>query len=271
MPCRPHIAALLLGVAAPALAAVPTTPANSDPADGVWANSLTLDGSAYADPDGSPQVGAEFQVRTSTGVYGDASSMGSGTLGVTTSWTAPTATRGVTYFWHLRYRDAEGWSAWSAETSFIYDDLAPTTPPSITVGPTATTGVFTLSWGTSTDGNSGVFGYDVDSKQFPTPYQYVRLFNSDPQGSPPISFFSPQTCTMGPGTYTMRVRAVDGAHNHSSWLESTPSFTVVADGAVPVLAAPTARPACVPPELEANTMRSKCSAVWRVSSSIAAA
>lgn len=100
----------------------PTTPTNITPANGSTGNLLnpTLQASNYADPQGSPQLDAEFIVYFADG-FTIAADSGTNTLGAVTAWTVnPVLQSGQTYRWSARYRNSLGlWSATSAQTQFI--------------------------------------------------------------------------------------------------------------------------------------------------------
>lgn len=112
----------------------PSTPINSSPANGAGAQSLTLtlQGSAYSDPQASAHDASQFIIYANdqTTIVKD-----SGTLAAVTSYAVPadTLTFLTVYYWKVRYRNALGlWSAYSTLTSFsTLSPSGPTTPTNV--------------------------------------------------------------------------------------------------------------------------------------------
>ncbi len=211
----------LLLCSATAAASVPSTPSNSAPGAG-WDtdNTPTLTGSVYSDPEGNPHLGTQFQVRTAAGTYGGAGSRDSAVLGPTRFWSVSPSLPSGTYFFQVRYSDAEGFSGYSAETQLNIDSTNPSTPGTPVLSGTETSGVFSATWTASTDAHSGLQQYPLSARQ-------GALFPS--LGTPNTNS---ATLTLGPGTYELRVRAEDNVGNLSSHSGYSPLFTVVPDGAV---------------------------------------
>src|SRR4051812_2424317 len=167
---RPALALIGL-VPLVALAAVPGTPTASTPATWSTDGTPNLTGGGYTDVDADPQVGAQFQIRPTSGVYGGAGAFDSGVIGAVRQWTTPALVNGTAYSWRCRYSDASGFSAFSAEQTFTVDTELPTAPSTPTIsGGAPTAGFFTLDWTASVDNISGLKRYRVNVKENATNY-----------------------------------------------------------------------------------------------------
>ncbi|RLC95912.1 MAG: hypothetical protein DRI40_04605, partial [Chloroflexi bacterium] len=111
----------------------PDQPLNTSPADEEAGVSLTpaLKSSVFSDPDaGDTHSASQWQVRTADGSYDDPL-FDSGESASLVQITLPGGTLcyNSTYYWRVRHKDShEGWSDWSAETSFTTLNRAPNAP-----------------------------------------------------------------------------------------------------------------------------------------------
>jgi len=103
---------------------VPTAPSNSSPTDGAVGQSLTptLQSSAYSGA--GDQTAAQWQITTTPGDYGTPvyDSNEDDTNLVSIAVPSSTLSVGTVYYWHVRHKNAFGWSSYSTETSFTTKD-----------------------------------------------------------------------------------------------------------------------------------------------------
>jgi PKD repeat protein len=117
----------------------PSTPRNMAPADqatGVSTKPI-LQASDFSDPDATAYIGltdshaaSQWQIRIDTGTY-DNPALDSGAVSATTAVVVTDEAEllaDTTYYWRVRYKDsygkeADAWSGWSAETSFVTKKL----------------------------------------------------------------------------------------------------------------------------------------------------
>lgn len=100
----------------------PDQPSNVSPLNGDCVSlPVTLQSSAFSDPDGDSHDASRWQVTTTPGDYSSpVFDSGRDTVNLT-SITVPLGvlSDGVTYYWHVRHQDNTGtWSTYSTETSF---------------------------------------------------------------------------------------------------------------------------------------------------------
>ena len=116
------------------------------------ASSVTLSASGYVDPDAEDiHKASQWVVRDSGATVYDSGEDLVNLTSITIS--GAIFTNGTTYFWKIRYKDQhDAWSAYSAESSFVYTDGSPTpTPgPSSTASSTSTATSTATSTTTST-------------------------------------------------------------------------------------------------------------------------
>lgn len=112
---------------------LPSNPVNTAPSDGqlVTPGAISLAASVFSDPDaGDTHAASQWQVRTNAGTYASPLWDSGVTTTSLTSATTASITGDGTYWFRVRYRDANfGWSAWSTETSFAINEQAPNAIP----------------------------------------------------------------------------------------------------------------------------------------------
>jgi len=119
----------------------PDQPSNVSPPNGDCVSlPVTLQSSAFSDPDGDPHDASQWQITNSPGDY-SSPVFGSGRdTANLTSITVPLGvlSEGVTYYWHVRHQDDTGaWSAYSAETSFCTANTPSGSDVTVTIGGTS--------------------------------------------------------------------------------------------------------------------------------------
>ncbi len=131
----------------------PDTPSNSLPINGAMDQDLnvTLEGSAYSDPDSDPQIDAGWQVDDNSNF---ATPVWTKTAEAAETTTTVNATNGTfanelagkteldhntTYYWRVRYNDGTNWSEWSTATNFTTNNIQTPTNQSPANGATVTT------------------------------------------------------------------------------------------------------------------------------------
>jgi len=125
----------------------PDKPANISPADAAIGIGLTptLIGSAFSDPDeGDTHTASQWLITATSGDYSDPVYDSGTDTSNKTSIAIPSEKLdyGVTYYWHVRYRDSNGnWSAYSLETCFTAVVLHPPEQPAAISPPDDATGI----------------------------------------------------------------------------------------------------------------------------------
>ncbi len=138
--------------------------------------------------------------------------------------------------WQGAWANDAGYSAWSPEQCFRYDNLPPT-PPGLDAGGIVIDGGWvTASFTPATDPASGVNGYWIAWRILPntTDYQDTAFFGAKPS--------SPVQVALGPGNYEVQVVAQDNGINTSAsaWVPITISLTssVLTPPAAPIWSGP---------------------------------
>ena len=187
----------------------PSQPVNASPASGTSGVSLTptLQGSAFADPDGDSHAASRWQIRTSTGNY-DSPVWDSGSASPTTSVTVPTGELGyaTAYYWRVGYQDSRGlWSSYSLETMFTTVAAAAVSPtvatnPASGIGTTsATLNLSVTDMGTASSAQVS-FEWGMDTA-------YGNATSTEPMAT--TGSFSCPLTGLSPGTtYHFRAKAV---------------------------------------------------------------
>jgi hypothetical protein len=118
----------------------PDSPVNTGPLDGaiIATPSLTLEGSAYYDPDYDEHDSTRWRVREAGSVYGREDydpAFDYVSLSGVTDHTMAGLTTGMKYYWQVGYADSgSGVTSWSTETVFIIGVSEPGAPVKVTAG-----------------------------------------------------------------------------------------------------------------------------------------
>ena len=214
----------------------------------------TTPGNLVATAVSQTQIGLTWSVSTDNvgvTVYEVQRCAGSGCSSFTTIGTAATTnysdtglTQNTTYRYRIRAGDAannfSGYSAIASSTT-VTDATPPSTPG--TLSATAASGSqVNLSWGASTDsGGSNLSGYKIERCQGSGCSGFVQIASTS------STSYADSTLSSGV-TYLYRVRAYDGAGNHSGY-SNAPTVTTLDDVAP---SAPTGLAAAAPSSSTVN-------------------
>jgi hypothetical protein len=111
----------------------PLTPTPVSPANAAQGRSLTLtlQGSAFSDPDGDSNVNSQWQVDDSNSFSSPEWDSGeTWAAGIQTTVPVGRLTYSTRYYWRMRYKDSRGsWSEWSYSRTFTTESLIRVTDP----------------------------------------------------------------------------------------------------------------------------------------------
>lgn len=198
----------------------PSLPILQSPTTGIYINTRTPTLTWAASTDATSGVNHyDIQISTTSNFTGPTTTSYTST---TTSYTLTTAlTADGLFYWHVMATDNAGnASAWSTNSNFNVDSVAPGTPglSSPLNGANLTSLTVNFSWTAVTDSGSGLANYEIQvgTANPPTaPYSFSNAPTTN----------STSTTLSADGTYYWRVRAKDTAGNYGSW-SSVFSFTV---------------------------------------------
>jgi len=217
----------------------PPAPTPTSPGGPTSDNTPTLSWTAVSDPAGI----ANYQYEFDDSSLFTAPIAAGGTILVTTTTFGPMAD-GI-WYWRVRATDALGnVGAWSVTTSITIDTAAPAAPALVAPANLSTTadGTPTFDWLAVTDPAGVAYELMVDNSGsgFPSPEISVSGLT--------VTDYTPGAA-LADGTYSWRVRAIDGAGNAGAWSavwSVTISTTPPAIGLSPSTLAFTAPPVPAP-------------------------
>lgn len=205
----------------------PTNVSPANAATGIGPSSITLTASAYASLYGLTQQSAEFHMSKAADC--SAPYVLVSTQGATNTMTYNIMLEsGVTYYWQVRYQDAEGnWSDWSTPTSFIASAYSIATPSITSPANGASVATMSVPMTGSAFTVTGISDSHVSSdwEVWSAPNGAgTLLWSSYNDTVNKTSITVPANVLANKSTYYPRVRYKGNTLGYSSWSSSTASF-----------------------------------------------